>query len=181
MKKLLFVVPLVILFCLTFGLQPQSAEVMEKQMTREEAKAFLDDALAMWNEGKLDLIEKAYAQDVVIKTSSMPQPLKGYEGIKTWIKNSLTSFPDHHMTFNEFYVDGNVIFTKWTYTGTNTGPFSTPFGEIPATGKSISITGLSISRIENGLVKEEEVVFNVLDMLMQIGFKVMPPSEKEQQ
>jgi steroid delta-isomerase-like uncharacterized protein len=179
MRKLLIIIPLIILLCFAFSCKQQPVEETEEQMTREEAKALLDDVLAIMNEGKLDLIEKHYASDMILKTSAMPQASKGYEGIKTWLNNVFTSTPDHHLTFNEFYVDGNVIFTRWTATGTNTGPLSTPFGDVPATGRSFSISGLSFYRIENGLITEMEVVFNVLEMLMQIGFKVMPPSEQE--
>jgi steroid delta-isomerase-like uncharacterized protein len=179
MRKLLIIIPLIILLCFAFSCRQQPVEETEEQMTREEAKTLLDDVLTIWNEGKLDSIEKHYASDVILKTSVMPQPSKGYEGIRTWLKSSLTSAPDHHLTFNEFYVDGNVIFTRWTTKGTNTGPLSTPFGEIPATGRSFSITGMSFYRIKNGLITEQEVVFNALEMLMQMGFTVMPPSEEE--
>jgi steroid delta-isomerase-like uncharacterized protein len=179
MRKLIIIIPLIILVCFGFGCKQQPVEETEEQMTHEEAKALLEDVLVIMNEGKLDLIERHYAPDLILETSSMPQPLKGYEGIKTWLNNVLTSAPDHHLTFNEFYVDGNVIFTRWTTKGTNTGPLSTPFGEIPATGRSFSITGMSFYRIKNGLITEQEVVFNALEMLMQMGFTVMPPSEEE--
>jgi len=181
MKKQLLLIPFITLLCFTFSYQQQPIEETEKELTREEAKSLLDDVLLIWNEKNLDMIEKHYAPDMVLKTSAMPQPLKGYEGLKTWLKSSLTVFPDHHLTFNEFYIDGNVIFTRFTATGTNTGPLSTPSGEIPATGKSISISGISFYHIENGLITEQEVVFNMLDMLMQLGFKVMPPTEEEGQ
>jgi len=179
MRKLLIIIPLIILLCFALSCKQQPVGETEEQMTREEAKALLDDVLTMWNEGKLDLIEKHYAPDLILKTSSMPQTLKGYEGIKNWLDNVLTSVPDHHLTFNEFYLAGNVIFTRFTATGTNTGLLSTPFGEIPATGRSFSITGIGFYRIENGLIAEQEAVFNALDMLMQIGFTVVPPSEEE--
>ncbi len=179
MRKLIIIIPLIILLCFAFSCKRQPVEETEVQMTREEAKALLDDVLAIMNEGQLDLIEKHYAPDLILKTSSMPQPLKGYEGIKTWLNNVFTSTPDHHLAFNEFYVDGNVIITRWTAMGTNTGPLSTPFGEIPATGKYFRLSGLSFYRIENGLITEMEVVFNALEMLMQIGFTVVPPSEEE--
>jgi steroid delta-isomerase-like uncharacterized protein len=168
-----------ILLCFAFSCKQQPVEEIEEQLTREEAKALLDDVLLIMNEERLDLIEKHYAPDMILKTSGMPQPSKGYEGIRTWLNIVFTSAPDHHLTFNEFYVDGNVIFTRWSGTGTNTGPLSTPFGEVPATGRSFSNSGLSFYRIENGLITEMEVVFNVIETLMQMGFKVMPPSEEE--
>ena len=179
MRKLLIIIPSIILLCFAFSCKQRPVEETEEQMTREEAKALLDNVLLIINEGQLDLIEKHYAPDLILKTSAMPQPSKGYEGLRTWLNNVSISAPDHHLTFNEIYVDGNVIFTRWSGTGTNTGPQSTPFGEIPATGKSFSNSGLSFYRIENGLISEMEVVFNALETLMQLGFRVIPPSEEE--
>jgi steroid delta-isomerase-like uncharacterized protein len=176
MKKLSMVIPLVCLLCFIFSCQQQPAEETEEQLTHEEAKALLDNVLLIMNEGRLDLIEKHYAPDLILKTSSMLQTSKGYEGLRTWLNNVSTSVPDQYITFNEIYVDGNVIFTRWTGTGTNTGPL----GEIPATGRSFSNSGLSFYRIENGLISEMEVVFNMLDTMQQLGFTLTPPKLPEQ-
>ena len=177
MKKLLMILPLVFLFLITFSCQQQPVEETKEQLTREEAKALLDNVLLILNERRLDLIEKHYTPDLILKTSSALQTSKGYEGFRTWLNNVYTSVPDNHITFNEFYVDGNVIFTRWSGTGTNTGPL----GEIPATGKSFSNSGLSFYRTENGMIAEMEVVFDNLDTMLQLGFTLTPPQPPEPQ
>ena len=177
MNKLILILPLVILLFFTFGCQQQPVEETEEQMIREDAIALLDNVLLILNERRLDLIEKHYAPDLILKTSSMLQTSKGYEGFRTWLNSVYTSVPDNHITFNEFYVDGNVIFTRWSGTGTNTGPL----GEIPATGRSFSNSGLSFYRVENGMIAEMEVVFDNLDTMLQLGFTLTPPQPPEAQ
>jgi len=172
MKKLLLILPLVILLCFTFGCQQQ---VMEG-LTEEEAKAFTDRVLEIWNDGNLALVNEVYAPEVVVHSSSSPEDMVGFEGIKGWVTNTRTAFPDFKMTFDEIIVKGDKIVTRWTSTGTHTGTFHMPFGDLPPTGKKINVSGVAINKIENRKAVDELVVFSVLDMLQQLGFTLVPPS-----
>ncbi len=81
-------------------------------MIREEAKALLDNILPIISVERLDLMVKHHPSDFFLETSAVPQPSVGFDGLRTWLHNVFTTAPDHHITFNEFYVDGNVIFTS---------------------------------------------------------------------
>jgi len=61
--------------------------------------------------------------------------------------------------------EGDKIVTRWTATGTNQG---TLMG-IPPSGKRVTITGISITRIANAKAVEDWVNFDGLGMLQQIG------------
>jgi len=60
-------------------------------------------------------------------------------------------------------------FTKWTFTGTNTGPSAHP-----ATGKPVKVSGVSFARYEGGKLIEELVYFDALEFLSQLGL-IEPP------
>jgi predicted ester cyclase len=45
---------------------------------------------------------------------------------------------------------------------------------IPATGKSIKVAAIIISRFENGLWREDHVCWDQLGMLQQLGVIPMP-------
>jgi len=84
----------------------------------------------------------------------------------------LTGFPDLHLTMEKFYVKGNTVFMHWSSSGTNTGVF----GEIAATGKKVQIRGLSqIYFDDQGKIYEEEVIYNELSLLQQLGYTLSPP------
>jgi predicted ester cyclase len=51
----------------------------------------------------------------------------------------------------------------------------TPMGVVPPTGKKVRITGLAIDTMKDGKFQKEVVVFNVLEMMMQMGFQLLPP------
>ncbi len=179
MKKLLLILPLVILLCLTFGCQ-QGEEVAEG-ISEEEAIVLLDKALEIWNDGNLALVEDVFAPEVVARTSTFPEDIVGLEGIKNWVKFARTAFPDMHMTFDEIIVKGDNIVGRFTVTGTNTGPLSMPVGDLPPTGQKVRFSGLGIDRVKNGKITEELVFYNVLDMMLQLGFTLTPPQPPEQQ
>ena len=61
---------------------------------------------------------------------------------------------------------------KWHSTGTNTGRF----GELPATGKKVKIEGLShLYFNEDGKMYQEDVFYNELNLLQQLGYSLNPP------
>ena len=177
MKKLFMILPLVFLLCLTFSCQ--QAEEVAEGITEEEAKALLDSALEIWNNGNMALVEEVFAPEVVAHTSTFPEDIVGLEGIKNWVKFARTAFPDMYMTFDEIIVKGDNIVGRFTVTGTNTGPMSMPTGDLPPTGKKVRFSGLGIDRVQDGKITEEIVVYNVLDMMLQLGFTLTPPAPPE--
>ena len=61
---------------------------------------------------------------------------------------------------------------NWTATGTNTGTF----GELKATGKKIKVSGASrIEFDQEGKIIFEDVFFNELSLLQQMGHTLTPP------
>ena len=54
---------------------------------------------------------------------------------------------------------------RWTQRGTHIGKMM----GIEPTNEEVTITGISISRFEDGKIAEEWQVVNILGMLMQLG------------
>ncbi len=171
------ILPLVIVSCFCIGCQQQG----EEGITEEDAKALFVSVQEIWNNGELALIEDVYAPEIVVRTSTFPEDIVGLEGIKNWITGVRTVFPDYHITFDEIIVKGDKIVVRFTSTGTHTGPTSMPFGDLPPTGKKVRIIGLGIDRVQNGKIIEILAVFNVLDMMQQLGFTLTPPQPAEPQ
>ena len=171
MKKLLVFVCLMVLFCFALGAQMK----MEPGACEKKAQVLLDKVLEMWNKPNLALIPELYTADAVATTSSMPTPFVGHEGIRKWIESTRAMIPDLVMAFPEILAQRDKIVTVWTMTGTQTGPMVTPMGTMPATGKKVSISGMSIDYLKDGKFVKETVVYNVLEMMMQMGFTLAPP------
>ena len=171
MKKIPIFIPIVFLLCFTFGCQ----QPVEKGVTEEEAKVLFDKVLEIWNNGNLDLVEEVFAPEIIAHTSTFPDDIVGYDGIKDWVKFAHAAFPDLHMTFGEPIIKNDKIVALCTVTGTNTGPMSMPTGELPPTGQKVTFTGIGIDVVKDGKIIKETFVYNVLEMMMQLGFTLTPP------
>ena len=171
MKKILVFVCLMILAC--FALSAQMKE--GPSMCEKKAQVLLDKVLEMWNQGNLALIPEAYAADCVVTTSSSPVPFVGHQGIQQWIESTRAMMPDLVMAFPEVLAKPDRIVTVWTMTGTQTGPMVMPGGTLPPSGRKVNVSGMSIDYLKDGKMAKEVVIFNTLEMLMQLGFQLMPP------
>jgi len=81
-------------------------------------------------------------------------------------------FPDATVTVSEISTVDNLLFTRWNFSGTNTGVF----GDFPATGKKVDVSGCSTLKFNNeGKIASEDVYYNELELLQQLGYTLNPP------
>jgi len=179
MKQLLMVFPLVFLLCFTFSCQKQGEEVAEA-MTEEEMKARVERELEILNAGNLALVDEFYAPEYVSHNYATNEEQVGLDALKEGITIMRTTFPDFNLTNDEIIVMGDKTVIRWTWIGTHTGPLQTTEGELlPPTGKKVRVSGVTISRRVNEKIVEEWSYFNVLDMVIQLGFTITPPQPPE--
>jgi steroid delta-isomerase-like uncharacterized protein len=74
----------------------------------------------------------------------------GAQGLKQLSRALRAAFPDGHMTINDQLVEGDRVVTRWAFRGTQFGEFA----GIPAGGQGVWITGMSIHRVDDGLIQE---------------------------
>jgi steroid delta-isomerase-like uncharacterized protein len=167
MKNSILVVSLVVLLCFGLSYKLQAAQ----GITEQDAKVLVDKALKIYNTGDVALIPEVYAPEMVLHASGSAEDIVGHEGIKNWVEFVRKAYPDFNITADEIIVKGDIGATVLTMTGTNTGPR----GTVPPTGKKFRITAISFSHMKNGKIVKEMTVYNVLDMMTQLGYKITPP------
>jgi len=167
MKNSILVVSFVVVLCFALNYQVQATQ----GITEQDAKVLVDKALKIYNTGDVALIPEVYAPEYVLHVSGSAEDIVGHEGIKNWVEFVLKAYPDFKIIADETIVKGDIGATVWTMTGTNTGPR----GTLPPTGKKFSIKAISFSHMKDGKVVKEMTVYNVLDMMTQLGYKIAPP------
>lgn len=135
-------------------------------------KPSVDAYVNVWNTGDMGKMSEIFAQDAVRKTPSKESDANNLEGIKAEITRFRTSFPDVKIQIEQDVYMPNMAVVHWRFTGTNTGP-----GQWPATGKKVSVPGISTQKFKNGKIVSEVVRFDRLDMMQQLGFTLMPPGK----
>ena len=146
----------------------------EVAQTEEEMKALSERMLQVWNEGNLGLIDELFTPDYVGHEVDTAEDLVGADALKEWVTSVRTSYPDFKITAEEIIVGDDRVVTRWTATGTNTGPR----GDLPPTGKQVRFSGVTISRVVNGKIAETWGFYNQAAVLLQLGFKLVPPEEQ---
>ncbi len=116
-------------------------------------------------EGNLGVIDELVAPNYVGHDAAMPEDTQGPEGIKEFVGTYLAGFPDGKITIEEQLAAGDLVATRWTGRGTHQGELM----GIPPTGKQVTVSGITISRVKNGKVVEEWSNWDTLGMLQQLG------------
>lgn len=134
-------------------------------------KPVVDTYVHAWNTGNLDTLN-AICDPQVVTYVGITSEYRGLDSLKRFLAGMRTMYPDFKVTVEEELYVGNHAVTRWTITGTNTGP-----GYIPPTGKSFKVSGLSLSRFVNGKLAEERMEYDRLYTMQQLGFKLTPATK----
>jgi steroid delta-isomerase-like uncharacterized protein len=79
------------------------------------------------------------------------------------------AFPDAHVAVHDFHVAGDVAVEVGTFTGTHDGTLQSAAGEIPPTGRSVSVDYVQVLRFRDGRHVSFNLMFDRLQMLEQLG------------
>jgi steroid delta-isomerase-like uncharacterized protein len=74
----------------------------------------------------------------------------GPGGIVQLSRSLRAAFPDGHFTINEQVAEADRVVTRWAFRGTQFGAFE----GMPASGKGLWLTGISVHRLSGGLIQE---------------------------
>jgi steroid delta-isomerase-like uncharacterized protein len=128
----------------------------------------------VWNQGNLAAIDDLYDANQVSHGLGVEVPA-GVAGLKQFVAMYRSAYPDTHFTIEDQVAEGDKVVTRWTAIGTHRGEL---FGIAP-TGKRVTVTGMALSRIENGKIVETWNHFDALGQLQQLGAVPMPGQQSE--
>ncbi|TAK73750.1 MAG: hypothetical protein EPO16_12040, partial [Dehalococcoidia bacterium] len=117
--------------------------------------------------GDYAALERVCAPDVDFNDGSAD--LKGIDQVKEFVRTFSTAFPDAKIEFHDFMEAGNKAAAELTYSGTHTGPLSSPQGDIPATGKRVSLPGSAFVTIQGDRVTRFRGYYDQMAMMAQLG------------
>jgi predicted ester cyclase len=115
--------------------------------------------------GNLDVIDKYVAPGYIGHDPSEPDAIRGPDGFRAFVQKYLTGFPDGRIIVDDQILEGDKVATRWTGRGTQTGEIA----GIAPTGKQVTISGLTISRLEGDMLIEDWTTWDTLGMLVQLG------------
>ena len=135
-----------------------------------DVDAFVRDKLdRLWNRRDFDVLTESYLADFTFKgpTGRKSAGAADYRKLLASLHGAL---PDLALETDEVYWMGNddegyLTAERWSATATHTG--SGIYGE--ATGQPVTIWGITQHEIRDGKIAREWMLFNELDLMMQIA------------
>ncbi len=124
----------------------------------------------VWKDRDLTMIDDLVAEDYIGHDPTQPGPITGKAGFKQFVGMYQSAFEDASVTIDDQIAEGDKVVTRWTGRGTHTGELM----GIAPTGKEVTVSGLTVSRIANGKIAEEWELMDALGMLVQLGAVPMP-------
>jgi steroid delta-isomerase-like uncharacterized protein len=129
------------------------------------ARATID---ALWNRRDFEALGSAYANDFAF-AGPTDRSFAGARPYRQFLQSLQKAFPDLEVQVDEVYwmgndADGYLTSERWSAEGTHSG--SGLYGE--PTGKQIQVWGITQHEIKNGRIVREWMLFNELDLMMQL-------------
>ena len=135
------------------GAPPADAERIVKRLLEEPWK------------GNFDVIDEYVAPGYVGHFSAEAEPIRGPAGVRANFDKYIAAFPGGAVTVDDQISEHDNVATRWTGRGTHSGEIA----GIAPTGKEVTVTGLTISKLEGGKVVEAWTTWDTLGMLVQLG------------
>lgn len=145
-----------------------SQECKELMAANEQLTANLKMYEAVWNDiinkREIEKInETSFDKNITLITS--PENVVGIQGFKDYYNNYLTGFSDVTFSIVDAFGQGDKIVKHWNFKGKHTGDF---FG-MPATGKEVNVNGVTLVKMKDGKIAQEQDFMDNLEFMQQLG------------
>lgn len=127
---------------------------------RKAAAQFFEE---IWNKKNESAIDKFIAENAA---GNDPKFGVGRESFRKQWKKWIAAFPNLHFDVKEIIAEGDRVVTRWHLTGTHTG--ANYLGQ-SAKGAKISVEGVSIDTIKDGIVLDGFDAWDSLGFREQLG------------
>ena len=145
----------------------------DTQLQLEANQVQLEENLSMYeavwdkviNGRQIALINSDSFDENVTAVGTSTGDIVGLVNFKNYYNNYLTGFSDAEFTIVDAFGQGDKIVKHWNFKGTHDGDF---FG-VPATGKRVDISGVTLVKMKAGRIAAEQDFMDLLDFYTQLG------------
>jgi steroid delta-isomerase-like uncharacterized protein len=142
---------------------------MSIEQNKATARRWFTDIIT---QGKLAVADEIFSGNHVVHDPHAPPSgwANGPESLKQIAGPFRAGFPDLKVTIEDQIAEGDKVVTRWSASGTNTGSLQ----GMPATGKTVRVTGANVARLSEGKIVESWFNFDMLTLLRQLGVVPAP-------
>ncbi|HVF28929.1 MAG TPA: ester cyclase [Pyrinomonadaceae bacterium] len=120
----------------------------------------------VWNKGRTEAIDEMFAADgIAYGLGEAGVDVRGPAAFKLFVERMRGAFPDFELTIDDTITEGDKVAARWTARMTHQGDHL----GLPATGKQVVITGMSIIRVRDGQIVEGWNNWDISGLMQQLG------------
>lgn len=119
----------------------------------------------VWNKRKLEVVDELISPSHALHDPIASGSQVGPESYKRRVVELTTGFPDLRFNIEDTIAEREKFVVSWIISGTHKGEFM----EIPATGRKISVEGITIHHIRNGKILDSCARWDALGLMQQLG------------
>jgi steroid delta-isomerase-like uncharacterized protein len=106
-----------------------------------------------------------FIHDDIVVNQAGAEPVVGFDAYITMMEALYDGVPDFHVVLEDQFATDERVVCRWRLGGTHKGDV---FG-IPATGKAIEYTGVSVWEIEGGKARRGWIFADSISLMAQLG------------
>lgn len=133
-------------------------------MSLAENKALIRRYCELFAVGDIDALPEIVAPDVIDHDAYEGQQ-SGIEGYRQFFLLWKNAFPDLQLEIDFMVAEGDLVAYRWIARGTHLGRYH----EIEPTGRPVTVSNISVSRVRDGRVCEDWIEFDEAGLLRQLG------------
>jgi steroid delta-isomerase-like uncharacterized protein len=122
---------------------------------------------ALLSDGRVEAAAALLSPDV--RFASPAGSFQGSGPAAAFLQGYFTAFPDARFEIDATTEGGSSAAMEGIYAGTNTGPMSTPAGDVPATGKAVSVPFVTVLETDGERLTAHRAYWDQLGFLTQLG------------
>jgi steroid delta-isomerase-like uncharacterized protein len=106
-----------------------------------------------------------FVRDDIVVNQAGAEPVVGLDAYITMMEATYAGLPDFHVALEDQFATDERVVCRWRLSGTHEGDL---FG-IPATGKQIEYTGVSLWEFDGGKARRGWIFTDVATLMAQLG------------
>ena len=135
-------------------------------MSEQHNKQIVDEFIqALFTRGELDAVDRYLSPDFVNHDPTFPDQPPDRESMRGASEVIRAAFPDWHSDVEDLIAVGDKVVERFTASGTHEGEL---MGVSP-TGRTITLPGINIFRLQDGKIVERWGMLDMLGFTRQLG------------
>ena len=119
----------------------------------------------VWNGRRLEVARELISPSHAVQLTDAADSGVGPEAYARNVTEFVNAFPDLKFTVLDMIAENDKVVAFWNISGTHQGEFR----GIAATGKKISVDGITINQLANGKIMDSYVSVDMWGMMRQLG------------